>query len=220
MPHDADYFTDRSHLLITGVTGARTDYGGKTTVANYLFDTAGKAAFDLRLFVNVKLDDGPEKTADVVCQSIDEVATAMGDGHRHICLSPTDYDWEAVSRRVRDFVRELPDDMEKFVVLDEAPEMDEDALMWFCRVAGNGNNVKTLLLSQNPGDMPSSLRTNVILVWVGPATGNNKHIFEANNRRAHYEHIRENHDPYEWTVMTGPDAADRDYYDPVPEEYA
>lgn len=29
----AEYFRDRSHLLICGVTGARTDYGGKTALA-------------------------------------------------------------------------------------------------------------------------------------------------------------------------------------------
>jgi hypothetical protein len=217
---DDPWLTDRSHILIAGPTGARTQYGGKTALANWWASTHGVASKDRVLFCNMKLDDAPERHADAVARDVDEVAGAMADGARHICLSPHDHDWEAVSRRVRAFVRELPSDMEKMVVLDEAPELDDDVLGWFARVAGNGNATKTLFLSQNPGDMPTSLRTNVILCWVGPATGNNKHVFQANNRMTHFEFIRENHEPYEWSVLLGPDDQDREHMPPVPEEYA
>lgn len=213
-----DYFTDTSHILIAAPTGSKTVYGGKTSLATWWWDQHG-AAHDLQLFVNVKLDDAPEKFADVVATSIDEVAGAMNDGHRQICLSPTNHDWEEVSRRVQAFVERLPPDMSKMVVLDEAPELDEDAILWFVRVAGNGANTKTLLLTQNPGDLSTSVRGQCLLTWVGPVSGNNESVFRANNRGAHYDALQEEHDPYEWSVLLGPDREDRDHYQPVSEDY-
>jgi len=219
MTDSPDYFTDGSHVLIAAPTGSKTVYGGKTSLATWWWATHGKASKDLTLFVNVKLDDAPEAHADVVCQSIREVGEAMAQGHTHICLSPTDHDWEAVSRRVKTFVQELPADMEKLVVLDEAPELDEDAILWFVRVAGNGNATKTILVTQNPGDVSTSVRGQCLFCWVGPVSGNNESVFRANNRGAHYEEIREEHDPYHWSILTGPSREDRDYYEPVPEEF-
>lgn len=220
MTRTPDYFTDRSHILITGITGARTDYGGKTALANWWADNHGRASAEIVIFGNFKSDSGPEKHADAVVHDVESIAHAIADGAEFICYSPRTADWEAASQRLQAAVQALPNDMEKFVVLDEAPELDEEVILWFCRVAGNGNNTKTLLLSQNPGDMPSGLRTQVILCWIGPATGNNKHVFRTNSRLNHFEYIREEHEPYVWTVMTGPDDADRDTFDPVPEEYA
>jgi len=214
----ADYFTDRTHFLITGVTGARTDFGGKTALATWWSDTHGRAANDVVLFVNPKLDDGPEQHADAVAQSIDEVAGAMADGAEFICFSPHDHDWQAVSRRFQRFVQELPNDMNKMVVLDEGPELDQEAIMWFVRVAGNGNNTKTLVLSQEPGAVEG--RGQCVLVWVGPVQENNRHVFRANKRENHFDAMREEHEPYHWSVMLGPGDGDRDHYQPVPEEYA
>lgn len=215
----ADYLTDRSHLFIAAPTGARTEYGGKTTLATWLCDTHGRASKDLVLFANVKLDDGPERHADAVCQDLHEVGQAVGNGATFVCLSPTNPDWVEVSRRVEAFVQELPSDMEKMVVLDEAPELDEEAVLWFCRVAGNGNNTKTIVLSQNPGDVSTSVRGQTILVWVGPATGNNRAVLEANNHGAHFDALQQQQ-PYHWSVLLGPEPADRDHYKPVPERYA
>jgi hypothetical protein len=217
---NADYFTDRSHLLLAGVTGARTDYGGKTAIATWWADNPGRAAFDVVIFGNFKLDDGPERHADVVVNTVEEIAGAIRSGETYICLSPIDADWEAVHQRLRAAIEALPTEMDKFVIHDEAPELDEDALQWFVRVAGNGANCKSLILAQAPGDLPNAVRRQTILAWVGPATGNNEHVFTANNRRNHFDYIRDAHDPYVWTVMTGPADEDRDTYDPVPEEYA
>jgi hypothetical protein len=210
--------TDGSHILIAAPTGSKTVYGGKTSLATWWWDVHGQTK-DLRLFVNVKLDDAPEQHADAVAGSVDEVAGAMAEGHRHICLSPRDADWEAVSRRVQAFIQELPNDMSKLVVLDEAPALDEDAVLWFVRVAGNGNDTKTLLLTQNPGDVSTSVRGQCLFCWVGPVSGNNESVFRANNRGAHYEEIRDEHEPYHWSILTGPAREDRDYFEPVPEEY-
>lgn len=215
----ADYFTDRSHIMIGAPTGSRTNYGGKTTLATWWADKHGRASKDLVLFVNVKLDDEPEAAADVVARDLNEVAAAMRDGHRFICLSPMRSDWEEVSRRVKAFVAELPTSMEKMVVLDEAPELDEDALLWFVRVAGNGNATKTMIMTQNPGDLSTSVRGQCILVWIGPVTGNNEGVFRANDRGAHYDALRDDHEPYHWSVLLGPESEDRDHYRPVPEDY-
>jgi len=214
-----NYMTDRSHIFLAAPTGARTEYGGKTTLATWWADTHGRASKDLVLFCNVKLDDGPERHADAVANNLEEVGAAVGNGARYVCLSPTNPDWEEVSSRVKAFVDELPSDMEKMVVLDEAPELDEEAVLWFVRIAGNGNAVKTIVLSQNPGDVSTSVRGQTILVWVGPATGNNEAVLKANNLGAHYDALQQQQ-PYHWSVLLGPEPTDRDPYKPVPEKYA
>lgn len=214
------YFTDRSHVLIAGVTGARTDYGGKTALANWWADNWGRQANDVVIFANFKLDDAPEQHADAVATSVREIAGAIREGATYICLSPTDSDWEAVHRRLREAVDALPNDMTIMVVHDEAPELDEDSLQWFVRVAGNGSNCKSLVLAQAPGDLPSAVRRQTILAWVGPATGNDRHVFRANQRENHFDAIQSEHDPYVWSILTGPADEDRDTYDPVPEAYA
>lgn len=215
-----DYFRDRSHLLICGVTGARTDYGGKTALATWWADTHGRAANDVVIFGNYKLDDTPEEHADAVATSVDEVAGAIHDGATFITLSPMDSDWEAVHSRLRAGVDALPSEWDKLVVHDEAPELDEDSLAWFARVAGNGANCKSLFLSQEPGAMPRPVRNQSILTWVGPATERDRHVFRANKRENHFDAIVEQHEPYVWSVLTGPGDEDRDTYDPVPEAYA
>jgi hypothetical protein len=214
-----DYFTDRSHLLITGVTGARTRYGGKTALANWWANEPGSEK-DLVVFLNVKQDRAPAEAADVEVGTVEAIADAMGAGHRHICLTPQTADWESVHERLRGLVDALPRDQEKLVVHDEAPELDEDTLAWFARVAGNGAACKSLFISQQPGAAPRSVRNQSILVWVGPAHENARHVFRANGRENHFDHIDREHDPYWWTVVLGPGDQDRDTYEPIPEVYA
>jgi hypothetical protein len=214
------YFSDRSHLLVCGVTGARTRFGGKTALANWLADTWGRAHNDVVIFANFKLDSAPERVADRVVRNVQEIATAIGDGETYICLSPTESDWGTVHDRLRQAVDALPEDMSKLVIHDEAPELSEEALQWFVRVAGNGSRCKSVVISQAPGDLPTSVRRQTILTWVGPATNDDEHVFQANKRGNHFNAIRELHDPYVWSVLAGPGDDDRDTYDPVPEEYA
>lgn len=215
-----DYFTDRSHLLLLGLTGARTRYGGKTALATWLADTHGRASNDVVIFGNYKLDDEPERRADAVATTVDELADPIRRGEDFICLSPTDADWEAVSRRLEKAVRALPDGMSVMVVHDETPELDADAMQTFARVLGNGSDCKSVFISQEPGAAPDTVRSQSILVWVGPIQSNYRHVFRANDRENHFDYIQREHEPYVWTVMTGPADEDRDTYDPVPEEYA
>lgn len=212
----ADYFTDRAHMLISGVSGSRTDYGGKTALANWWLDQWGHC-FDLALFLNFKRDDNVrgERVA-----TLDELADAIAAGKSHINYVPENPDWQEEHERLQEFIRALPDDMSKIIVHDEAPEYDDESLLYFVRVAGNGNNCKSLVVAQSPTDLSTSVRNQCVPVWVGPTTEQNKHYFKANSYSNHYEFIQQVHDPYFWTVITGPGDDDRDHYQPVPEDYA
>jgi len=218
MSESEPYFRDRSHVLISGVSGSRTNYGGKTALATYWAAEHGQA-FDLVVFCNFK-QDGVARHFDVEVGSVSSLAGAMADGARHVVLTPTDPDWQAVHDRLAAFVRELPQEMDKLVVHDEAPEYDAESLLWFVRVAGNGTNCKSLVVAQAPGDLSTSVRRQCVPCWVGPATEQNRHYFRANTYENHFEHILEAHEPYMWTVITGPGDDDRDTYSPVPERYA
>lgn len=219
MSGDPSYFTDRSHVLISGVSGSRTDYGGKTALAVWWAANYGRRDFDLTVFCNFKQDDVAEHF-DVEVGSVQELATAMADGERHIVLTPDSPDWEATHERLEGFIRELPQGMTKLVVHDEAPEYDEKPLLSFVRVHGNGANCKSLVIAQSPTDLSTSVRNQCIPCWVGPATEQNRHYFRANHYENHFEHILDAHDPYHWTVITGPGDDDRDHYGPVSEDYA
>lgn len=173
------------------------------------------------MFLNTKQDPVADVLEDYrEVASVDGVADAMAEGHRRIILTPNDPDWEAVSRRVRDFIDALPDDMEKMVALDEAPELDEDAVLWFVRVAGNGNSCKTVLMTQSPTDVDGSIIKNTILVWVGPVPSSYQPWFRTHDFQEAYKYIAGNHEPYHWTAILGPDKGDWDHFEPVPEEFA
>jgi len=216
----ADYLTDRSHILISGVSGSRTDYGGKTALANWWCDQWGRQEFDVALFLNFKQDDAPVRTADVDVTSIEGVADAMAAGHSYICLTPTTADWEAVHERVKTFINALPDDLEKLVVHDESPEYDDESLLSFVRVLGNGAACKSLVIAQAPGDLRTAVRRQCITCWVGPVSEQNRHYFRANSYENHFEAMLQQHEPYHWSVITGPGDEDRDHFEPVPEEFA
>lgn len=216
----AGYLTDGSHLLLTGPTGSKTVYGGKTSLAAYLADNPLRER-GLVVFLNVKHDD----LAGVLegyreVGSIEELADAMADGHRRIIVTPRDPDWEAVSERLVAFVRELPSDTSKAIILDEVPELDEDAVLTAVRVLGNGANCKSVLLSQSPTDVSTSIVKQVIPVWVGPVPSSYRAWFRSYSYAEAYEYIAESHDPYQWTVILGPGQGDWDHYDAVPEVYA
>lgn len=215
-----DYLTDGSHLLLTGPTGSKTVYGGKTSLAAYLADNPLRER-ELVIVLNVKQDDLASILADYrEVGSVDELATAMSDGARRLILTPTDPDWEAVSERLVAFVAELPSNTSKALVLDEVPELDEESVLTAVRVLGNGANCKSVLLSQSPTDVSTSIVKQVIPVWVGPVPSSYRAWFRTYSYAEAYDYIAEHHDPYEWTVILGPGDGDWDHYDAVPEVYA
>lgn len=143
----------------------------------------------------------------------------MADGKRRLILTPRDGDWEAVSRRLEAFVRALPADMTKLVVLDEAPELDDDAVLSFVRVHGNGANCKALVLAQSPTDVSTAIMKQVVPVWVGPMKSDYESWFRTHDRHAAFEFIAATHEPYEWTVIVGEGDGEWHHYEPVPARY-
>jgi hypothetical protein len=216
-----EYLADRSHLFLGGVTGSRTDYGGKTAWATWWADTWGRRHFDAVIFYNPKADRNPEQFADVTVTAASHAAAAIAEqGASWVTVTPDTSDWEGDHAVLLDLVRWLPEEWDVAVIHDEAPELDADVLQTFVRVEGNGSRCKSILLSQAPGDVAHSIRRQCILGWIGPMTGENAHVFRANDRGAHIDPIRETHDPYWWSFTTGPDVEDRDTFKPVAETYA
>jgi hypothetical protein len=213
-----DYFTDGTHFLISAPTGSRTKYGGKTSLATWWCDVHGRAGFDQVLFFNPKIDETPEEHADAVASDYKELGTALANGHQFVCFSPLTEDWEEESRRFKSFMMNLNQNTDRMVVLDEAAQLDQDVVQWFVRVAGNGWNCKTLVLSQKPNSVEG--RDCMALIWIGPTDENCRHVFTKNNRGNHFQNMLEEHEPYTWSVLLGPADEDRDFYKPVPEEYA
>lgn len=226
-----DLLVESGHFLITGVTGRRlafTDegggqYGGKSTLAAWWIDNPGQH-YDLVVFCNYKMDNITSVVSGFVeVESVDALADAIGRGERRLVLTPRDSDWEAVSRRMRDFIdafgRRRPD-MSKLVVHDEVPELDQDAILTFVRVLGNQANCDSLCISQSAGDVDGSIIGQTALVWVGPIPTRYKHWFQTNDYGAHYDFVKNNHDPYEWTIIAGEEPDAREYMQPVPKEYA
>lgn len=219
------YFDDNGHLLLTGVTGAQGNYlgdgqfGGKSALATWWVDNPGRSR-DLIIFLNSKADDLGALLDDFdEVHSVAEIADVMDRSGGRVILTPSDGDWGAVSRRLEAFVRALPPAMTKLVVLDEAPELDEDAVLSFVRVHGNGANCKTLVLAQSPTDVSTAIMKQVVPVWVGPMKDDYKAWFRAHERVEAYEFIHANHEPYHWTVVIGKGQGEWHHYQPVPAKY-
>ncbi len=229
------YLHDTAHLLITGVTGAKGDYlseggnsfGGKTALATWFADNPLREK-DLVVFGNFKQDAVGEVLTDYTeVGTVAELAEEMGrerargeTTHRFI-LTPRSPDWPAVSERLEGFIRELDRSISKAVVLDEAPELSEDAILSFVRVHGNGANCKTIVISQSPTDIDEdSIIKQTMPVWVGPMDPDYSAWFVSHKIKEAFDYISENHAPYHWTVIIGKDEGDWHHYKPVPEEYA
>lgn len=214
---------DVGHCLITGPTGRRGDYGGKSSLATWWCDEPG-SAYDLVIFANFKHDDVCAVLDDYrEVRSVDELADAMDGARGRFVLTPHDADWEAVSRRLKDFVQALgrrDESTSKLVVLDECPELDESAVLTFVRVLGNAANCDALCIAQSPTDVSTSIVKQCAVVWVGPVPSSYEAWFRTYDYHAHYRYIAEHHDPYEWTVILGTDDVDRAHYQAVPEVYA
>jgi len=213
-----DALTDGTPLMLTAPTGARSEFGGKTALATWFADGPLRDR-DLVVFYNPKHDDVAGVLDDYrEVSTVEELADAMGAGASRLVVTPQTADWEGVSERLCAFIRALPDDMSKAVILDEAPELDEDSLLTFVRVLGNGSSTKTLLLNQSPTDMPGALLKNVVVVWVGVYRGAYDSWFRSHDLGAHIDGLGR-HSPYEWSMLLGPGEEDRVHYEPVPEQY-
>lgn len=216
---DPSYFSDTSTVLITGISGTNTDYGGKTILANWWAYTHGRASFDLVIFLNFQRKEAVRGTQ---VDSLEELADAMAEGESYFNVTPATADWEGFHARFEQFIAALDEDMRKFIVHDEAPTYDgEESLRKFVRLRGQMNSCKSVVVAQAPGDLEKPVRkASGPLAWVGPITTENQDYFSSKSYSNHFDHIMASQGPYEWCVITGPDDGDRDDYAPVPEEFA
>jgi hypothetical protein len=219
-----EWITDNGHILIAGITGSKGDCGGKTGLANWWASTWGRQQRDLVIFYNAK---GSTCVNGTRVHSVGEIGDAMARGQRHFNFVPRTEDWETPHQHLKEFVAALPTSMSKLVVHDETPEYAASgSLEAFLKVLGQDDgdfagNCKSLVLAQNPVDLSKTARTQTPTnIWVGPTSKDYKPYFDSNSYTNHYEHILENHEPYQWTVMQGPRDGDRTTFAPVPEVYA
>lgn len=217
----SDDVLTQDHLLFTGPTGRNSRFGGKTATATWYADNAARSR-DLVIFLNTKQDPVGDVLEDYTeVDSVEAAADVIGNGARRVIITPMDPDWEAVSVRLESFIRALGQDLgDKVVILDEVPELDEDAVLSFVRVHGNGANCQAVLISQSPTDVSTSITKQTTIVWVGPMKEDYEAWFKAHDRGPAFEYISANHDPYEWTVVLGPGEGEWTHYEAVPEEYA
>lgn len=209
------------HILLTGPTGRNSEFGGKTATATWFADNPARTR-DLVIFLNTKqdpVDDVLEDYTEVA--TVQDAADAIADGARRVIITPMDPDWAAVSERLEGFIRALGSDLgSKVVILDEVPELDEDAVLSFVRVHGNGANCQAILIAQSPTDVSTSIVKQTSPAWVGPMKSDYKSWFETHDKGPAYRYIAKNQGPYEWTVVTGDGPGDWEHYPAVPERYA
>ena len=219
-----DYFTDNGHIFIAGITGSKTDMGGKTSLANWWLDTWGRSHADLRVFFNAKGTSGVRGTK---VHSVSDLADAYAAGERHFNYIPPDEDWASHHQDLKEFTAALPTEISKVYAHDETPDYGgEGSLEWFVKIGGQDDglhaaNVKNLVLAQDPVDVPKAVRKQTdTYAWVGPTTDDYIDFFRKIRMSNHHEWIQQNHEPYQWSILQGPRSADRTTYEPVPEVYA
>lgn len=217
----SDDVLQQDHILLTGPTGRNSRYGGKTATATWFADNPARTR-DLVIFLNTKQDPVADVLEDYrEVNSVDEAARVIGEGAGRVIITPMDPDWAAVSRRLEGFIRALGHDLgDKVVILDEVPELDEDAVLSFVRVHGNGADCQAVLISQSPTDVSTSITKQATIAWVGPMKSDYESWFKTHDRGPAFDYISRAHDPYEWTLVLGPGEGEWTHYDAVPEVYA
>lgn len=217
------YLNDGGHVLISGATGAKADYGGKTSTANWWFEqSVEKGHHDAGLFFNPK---GHSAVRGVEVRDLGELARAYRDGARLFNYNPRVRPGETDGLAsefsdVAEVLRQLPGDW--IVVADEAQDYRESAYLdWILSQGGNleGGGFTALVLTQRPWNLSEELRGNMpVKIWVGPVTTEGRKFFQVENMSNVVEQVERETGPYHWAVTDGGDY--QHVNPPVPEEYA
>jgi hypothetical protein len=219
---DRYYLTDGGHVLISGATGAKAEYGGKTTTANWWFEQSVECGWhDVGLFYNPK---GHDFIRGERVDSLRELAEAYRSGTRlfNYCPPVSVTDQGALEEQHGEIVetlRQLPG--EKIVVHDEAQSYPGPALNWCLAQGGNldEGSMRSLLLTQRPWNMPEELLANMpVKIWVGPVTSEGRRFFKTWEMGGAIAQVEEDTGPYHWAVTDGGEYQHTN--PPVPEEYA
>jgi hypothetical protein len=224
------FLTDAGHVLLTGITGSGDKYGGKSTTAAWWSDMlVDRGHYDYAIAFDPKNAGYVGRTV----RSVEAAAAAVEDGDRRIHFVAGDHmldpDGDALAEKHREvaaFVRGLARRGDVVAVHDDAVMYrDARSLAWFTAVGGNPgrgrNRVKSLVVSQDPWDLPRrSVRSNLdVLVWVGPVGRNTEKYFRTMDMAGALDTVEARHagEAYVWSAIDGEDVYT---FDPVPEAYA
>lgn len=215
------YLTDFSHMAIVGATGAGDKFGGKTVLANWMYEQSVSSGFvDVAVFFNVK---GHKFVKGATCYDLEDLVRAYNKGERLINFVPIDPILSKHSRII-EVMRKVRG--RKLLVHDEAHLFDDTPeLNWCFRQGGNvgekyrTGNIRSIAVTQHPWDLGQAIRNNTPLtVWIGPKTAEAKRYFQAMQLEATYNDIPDDLEPYHWCVIDGGELIDIN--SPVPDEYA
>lgn len=214
---DRYYLTDGGHVLISGATGAKETYGGKTTTANWWFTQSVEQGWhDVGLFINPKghrFVNGKNGQSRPY-STLKGVAQGYRAGSRLFSVETSDPD------PYIQFLRQLPG--EKIVVFDEAQSYrDSETLDWVLSQGGNldGGSFTGLVLTQRPWNLPEELRANLpVKIWVGPITSEGRKFFEVEHMRDVARQLEGEMEPFHWAVTDGGEF--QHVNPPVPSSYA
>lgn len=211
-----NYFTDRTHILISGPTGSGDKWGGKSATANWWIDQLVPNHYDYGLFFDPSRG-GASTQGRTIRNSLKTMATYMRKGENQFHIAPRWEDRDAAHEGLMAFIEEHLDGS---VVMahDEAYAYD-GRLEWATATAGNEVPAKSLVVTQRAWSVNENIRSNCpVKVWVGPMTDEGERFFQTAGKAWVADEVRERHtEPYMWSVVDGEDI---DTYNPVPKKYA
>lgn len=206
------YLADGGHVLISGATGSRKDYGGKTVLANWwASNLVAKGHRDVSVFINPK-GHGFVRGNRVRSQSGLQQSLNAGTSQINYTKPHPNAVVAELAKRNANAV----------VVFDEAWEYDGSwGLNQTVRKLGNidGGGIRGLVVSQRPWDLTDAvLNSTPLIVWVGPLTNEGQRYFETMNMSQEAAKINGKMEPYQWAVFDGGEL--QEVNDPVPASFA
>jgi hypothetical protein len=215
---DRYYLTDSGHVLIAGATGAKAEYGGKTSTANWWFErSVAQGWHDMGLFINPK---GHDRIRGQAVSTLKGLAESYRAGNRRFDYRLSHDRAEEEHTEVVEMFRELPG---KGIIVHDEAQMYRDAtsLNWCLSQGGNldDGSIRSLVLTQRPWNLPEEHRANMpVKIWVGPVTSEGRKFFEVEHMQAAVSEVEAETGPYHWAVTDGGEYQHTN--PPVPEEYA
>jgi len=205
------YLTDGGHVLIAGSTGAKDEYGGKTTTANWWVDNSvSKGWHTAGVFINPK---GHNSIVGQTVSSLSGLAQSWRSGYRQFDVR-TDTPGPYI-----EVFREMG--VSCIWAFDEAQMYrDSEQLNWVLSQGGNldSGSQRALVLTQRPWNLSEELRANLpVKIWVGPVTPEGVTYFENEKMGSEIQKVKQDMKPYHWAVT---DAGEYQHVNPpVPESY-
>lgn len=221
MTDSPNYLTDRTHVVLSGVTGSGDRYGGKTVTANWWATRlVEQGHYDFSVFFDPK---GKRFVRGHEVADWKGLHDAVTDGAEHVqVVPPVSADEVDVHAGVVRYLSGL-DDHQVVMVHDEADDIDGEWLGKAVSRMGNpgrGAALKNLVVVQHPWGVSETVvgSNTPVKVFVGPVTSEHERYFDAMQVGSAFETIERRHtDPFVWSAIDGGDVTT---FDPVPAEYA